>query len=82
MRKVQSMDIVFDPASEERLVLYMGHSIEAALERVRQTREYLCNITGPHKDETAAENMQYEAVYRQGYADCLMQFVALKIIKK
>ena len=70
-----------DGLSEERFVFYMGESIESALSEVKSSEEYQNNLNNA-MDEMTLQNLEQEAIYKQGYLDCLIQLMEIGVIRK
>lgn len=58
----------------------MGNSIEIALKKVENSREYLLiSANDKFAAKTALQNLEHEAIYKQAYIEGLLYLIKLKM---
>ena len=67
---------------EERHILFMGESIESAISKVKSSKEYQGYLNSSFSEELSLQNLEQEAIYKQGYTDCLIQLLEIGVVGK
>ena len=80
--KQGNITLKLDGLSEERFVFYMGESIESAVSKVKGSEEYQTNLNSSFSEDLTLQNLEQEAIYKQGYTDCLIQLLKIGIIRQ
>ena len=71
-----------DEVNKERYFHYMGESIEAAISKVKDSKEYQDYLNSSFSEELTLQNLEQEAIYKQGYMDCLIQLLEIGVVRK